>query len=340
MTLRRALVLVGLASLVAAAALSARPARAITSSTIYFDSNRAKPGDASTNYEIYSMNADGSGQTRLTTDDAYDSWWAKPSPDGAQILFVRTPAGTHDTDYSKVSTWVMDADGSNLHELIAAPGTATLPDGSASTAAGWGFEGHPEWSPDGTKLVMFGGSRTNPQIFVTDADGTNAVRVTSDGSGGNRPGTNIDPSWSPDGTKILFVGCPSAICIAPLYEVYRVNANGTGETRLTNGLSQDNDPYYSPDGSTIAWLRNRSNLTVTAWGIYAMNANGTNQHAVIDDGNINSKPGWFHDGSEIYFHRSAIVGVPFDIWRIAPDGTGLTQVIAPAPSYANEYPSQ
>jgi TolB protein len=338
--IRKALLLAVAAGLAAAAALTAFPARAITSSTIYIDSNRTTPGDSSANYEIYSMNADGTNHVRLTADDSYDSWWPKPSPDGTKIVFVRTPAGTHDTDYTKVSTWVMNADGSNLHEIVAAPGVPTLPDGSPSSAASWAFEGHPEWSPDGTKLVMIGGPQSNPQIFVTNADGTNPVRVTSNGSGGNRAGTNVDPSWSPDGTKILFVGCPISICVSVQYEVYRVNADGTGETRLTSDLSQDNDPYYSPDGTQIAWLRNTANAKVAAWGIYLMSADGTNEHAVIDDGKINSKPGWFHDGSAIYFHRTTVVGIPFNVWRINPDGTGLAEVITPAPSYANEYPSQ
>jgi Tol biopolymer transport system component len=71
-----------------------------------------------------------------------------------------------------------------------------------------------------------------------------------------------------------------------------------------------------------------------------MNADGSGQHAVIDDGEINSKPGWFHDGSTIYFHRTIVLGHPFNIWRINPNGSGLTEVISPEPSYANEYPSQ
>jgi Tol biopolymer transport system component len=338
--MRRALLLTAAAGLVAAAIVGARAAHATPSSTIYFDSNRREPGDASTNYEIYSMDADGTNQVRLTTGDMYDSWWPKPSPDGTTIAFVRTPAGTHDTDYSKVSTWVMNADGSNLHEIVAAPGVATLPNGSPSIAASWAFEGHPEWSPDGTKLAMIGGPQSNSQIYITNADGTTPVRVTSNGAGGNRPGTNVDPSWSPDGSRILFVGCPISICFSAQFEVYRVNADGTGETRLTNDLSQDNDPYYSPDGTNVAWLRNTSNGKAVAWGIYMMNADGTNKHAVIDDGEVNSKPGWLRDGSAIYFHRTLVVGRPFNIWKIRPDGTGLTEVITPEPAYANEYPSQ
>jgi Tol biopolymer transport system component len=323
-----------------AAAVGSPRGRATGSSTVYFDSNRTTPGDPSANYELYSMNADGSNQVRLTSDDSYDSWWAKPSPDGSKILFIRTPAGTHDTDYKKVSTWVMNADGSDLHEIVAAPGVATLPDGSPSIAAAWGFEGHPEWSPDGTKLVMIGGPSSNSQIYITSSDGTGPVRLTSDGAVGLRPGTNVDPSWSPDGAKILFIGCPMAACTSVQYEVYRINRDGTGEARLTSDLSQDNDPYYSPDGTSIAWLRNALNLKVAGWGIYLMNGDGSGQHAVIDDGEINSKPGWFNDGSTIYFHRTIVLGHPFNVWRINPDGTGLAEVITPEPSYANEYPSQ
>ena len=79
---------------------------------VLFDSDR------SGHYELYRMSADGRHQVRLTNDRRYDSWWPKLSPDRKTIVFVRTPAGTHDTNYSKVSTWAVDADGRHVRSLI------------------------------------------------------------------------------------------------------------------------------------------------------------------------------------------------------------------------------
>src|SRR5262249_41620476 len=80
--------------------------------TICFDSNRTA------NFEIYTMQSDGTRQVRLTSDRTYDSWWPKLSPDRTKILFVRTPAGVHDTDYKKATTWLMNADGSGLTQIL------------------------------------------------------------------------------------------------------------------------------------------------------------------------------------------------------------------------------
>jgi TolB protein len=316
--MRRTLLLLGVASLAVANVASmpsARGAGALTPTTVLFDSNRTE------NWEIFA--ADGGAVSQLTDDDRFDAWWPKISPDRASILFYRTPKGVHDRDFAQTSLWVMDSDGANERQLLA-PGSH-----------GWAMHGHAEWSPDGTRLVMFGGPRHSPQIFVTAADGSNPVAVTA------RPGTNLDPSWSPDGASILFVGCPSAVCMPSNYEVYRMSAAPASPSktyeRLTVDGARDHDPYYSPDGSTIAWLR----LALT-WGIVRMPATGGSPQPVINDVAVSSKPGWSLDSQWIYFHRLALGRSSFNIFKIRPDGTGLTE-LEPRPligfgPYANEYP--
>ena len=299
----------------------ARGAERLRSSWLAFDSNRTG------NFELFLMNADGMRQAQLTRNVAFDSFWPKPSPDGRQILFVRAPAGTHDTDYGKTTTWIMNSDGSDLRQI--------LPQG----AHGWTIQGHPEWSPDGTKIVIIGGAKHNSQIFIVNPDGSNPVRVTNNANGGPRGGTNIDPSWHPDGKSLLFVGCPASFCLPSSYEVYRVNIDGSGETRLTHDGLADYDPYYSPSGSDIAWLRN---IGAARWAIYRMRSDGSGQEAVIDDGGVNSKPAWWHGSSTIVFHRippNAPHGSVFNIWRVTAEGLDLTELIRPRPSYTNEYPA-
>ena len=85
----------------------------LLTSQLAFDSDRTG------NYEIYLMNTDGSGVRALTNDRTQDSWWPRISPERARILFYRTPAGTHDGDYTKTSLWEMNADGSDSHQVIA-----------------------------------------------------------------------------------------------------------------------------------------------------------------------------------------------------------------------------
>lgn len=311
---------VGAAASVAPAAGAGRVADPLPAGTLVFDSNR------SGNLEIYALGAGGPRQ--LTTDAGFDSLWPKVAPDGRTIVFHRTPRGTRDRDYTRASTWVMDADGDGLRVV--------LPVG----AHGWGLQGHAEWSPDGRELALVGGPATNPQVFIVDADGGRPRRVTRDALGGLRPGTNIDPSWSPDGRSLLFAGCPLAVCPDRLLEVYRVDRDGGGETRLTSDALPDFDPYWSPDGATVAWLRNTG--TPLSWGIFAMAPDGTRHRAVVDDGATNSKPEWAPDSSAIYFHRApAPLQGPggFDLYSVRPDGTGLTRLLPDhRGAYDNEYP--
>jgi len=270
--------------------------------TLVFDSNRTG------NYEVYRLSAAGA-VTQLTNDSTYDSWWPKLSPDGQQLLFYRTPAGTHDTDYSKTSLWIANSDGSNPHQIV------------ANGANGWVVQGHAEWSPDSSRIVMFAGNAGGGLLFTTDANGGNIKLVTT-----TAQASDTDPSWSPDGSRITY---------AFNGDIWIVAATGGTPTQVSTDSLVDYDPYYSPDGSQIAWL---TNISANVWAIRAASPNGANLHDIINDGNINSKPAWSPDGSLVYFHRhsSDNAGGFFELWMINADGTGLTQLNAGTGS--NEYP--
>ncbi|HSL66812.1 MAG TPA: hypothetical protein VK977_01470 [Actinomycetota bacterium] len=76
-------------------------------------------------------------------------------------------------------------------------------------------------------------------VWSINADGTDLTRLT------NSPWPEFDATWSPDGTEIAYRsernnGDP---------EIWLMNADGSGQHRLTRGLS----PAWSPDGSRIAY---------------------------------------------------------------------------------------
>ncbi len=299
-------------------ATSATPA--LVRDRLVFDSTRL-----SSNREIFVMKDDGTQITRLTNNPAYQHWWPRISPDRKKILFYRRPAGVATDDYTQASLWVMNVDGSGVKQLI------------AQGANGWSQQGHAEWSPDGTKIAMFGSYLAALQIFVTDASGDNAVRYT------NQPGINTDVSWSPDGSMLLFNGCLASPCTPPNYEIFVMSATmplGTPTRLTTDGLA-DYDPYFSPDGSTIAWLTNTdptANGGLGAWGIRMADANGSNLRTLIDDGQINSKPAWSLDGNSLYFHRINFAEeVAFGVFRIGKTGAGLTRLTSVGTGI-NEFP--
>jgi hypothetical protein len=166
-------------------------------------------------WEIFVMNANGSGQTGLTNNPAQD-WEPAWSAHGRRIAFSRRDTTS--------DIWVMNADGSGQTDLTNSP--------SAND-----FE--PDWSPDGSRIAF----SSNPypvgsgDIVVMNADGSGLTNLT------NSPSTNdFAPVWSPDGTKIVFVS--EALSAGANREIFVMNADGSAQTNLTNSSSSEDGPDW------------------------------------------------------------------------------------------------
>lgn len=211
------------------------------------------------NLDIYVMNVDGSGLTRLTTDPAqdFDPAW---SPDGTRIVFSSERL-RDDAIFGNRDIYVMNADGSGQQPLTVDPG----PDEA------------PAWSPDGRMIAFQSARDNNRDIYVMNADGSGQRPLTSD------PSSDEAPAWSPDGRMIAF-----QTDRAGRYEIYVMGADGSGQTNLTHDPAHDMFPTWSPNGGYIAFMSNREGNEE----IYVMNANGTGQTNLTNRSGSDSSPAW------------------------------------------------
>lgn len=256
---------------------------------IVFQSDQG--GDPGVN-EIYTMDADGRHQTRLTdntADDAAPIW----SPAGNQIAFVTNRGG------AGYDIYLMNGDGTNQRPLRSAPNGGPLVGDNI------------EWSPDGTRIKYNVGGK----IYVVEAvapGGGDSV-VPPQNVSALAPAGSFDSaaSWSPDGTKLAVV---SSACQNCPPDLYTVNADGTGRTQLTSTAGFEANPRWSPAGGRIAYeaFRNGSR------DIYAANADGTGEQLLTAGVGSFGDLAWSHDGTRLAF-RAANTGV----YAVRADGTGL-----------------
>jgi hypothetical protein len=219
---------------------------------------------APTQSDLYLMNADGSGQTRLTTNQG-DVRSPSFSPDGARIVFGSAASA----EATLEQLYVINADGSGLRQLTFAPGGAALP----------------SWSPDGMQIAYTDGA--SGQIAIMDADGANARLLTRDAE------RHCCSTWSPDGAQIAYIG--------PDGQIYVIAASsevaGAAPRPLTHDSVQHWTPRWSPDGARIAYSSNQDGNDA----IYVMRLDGSDVRRLTTGGSDSWGPVWSPDGSRIAF---------------------------------------
>lgn len=145
----------------------------------------------------------------------------------------------------------------------------------------------------------------HPEIYITNADGSNETRLTRclcNGFNGEILAGNREPSLAHGGHKIAFWGERNGNA-----DIFTMDADGANKKRITQNRSFDRSPAFSYDGKRIVFVSNRDPNDPSKVGvnnIWVMDADGANQaqltHRTLTDGPA-SQPQFSPDGKKIVF---------------------------------------
>jgi len=251
-------------------------------------------GDTATD-EIWAMNPNGTSPARLA-HSVGDDEEPRGAPDGSSIIFTRNSA-----DGTSSQIFKMNVDGSSQVALTTL--TANVQDEN------------PSWSHDAQHILY---THTDPaqndQVWEMNANGSNQhVLFSSSLENGS------EAVFSPDGTKIVFQYGEGYLWV--------MNANGSNPHVFLaqDGTHTDENPSWSPDGSTVAFTSDRSG----ADQVWAVDASGANPRS-LTPGAQGEHPSYSPDGTKIAFASDRTESD--EIWVMNPDGSSLLQLTSTTPN--------
>ena len=177
----------------------------------------------------------------------------------------------------------------------------------------------PKWSPGGNLLCFISYKHGHPTLYTIGrgSSGARPLRVSS---------TIYKGVWAPRGGDLLVAGRVGA----GNTEIIRLSRDGKVAKKLTNHPAIDSMPGFSPDGSKLAFVSDRTGTPQ----LYLMNLDGSGQRRISFQGGYNVNPEWSPRGDRIAY--AGMVGGRFNIYTMKPDGSDVVQLTSGG---TNEYPS-
>ncbi len=184
---------------------------------------------------------------------------------------------------------------------------------------------HPDWPPDGTKVVFQLDHPHGPAPFcavmIINADGSGLTDLT-----GMRTGCEGQPAFTPDGQRIVFVRYDDE---ADVESIQSMDLTG-GDRRLVTGKKGTGrtDPNVSPNGNWITFIRAKKEGVQQA--MFAVHPDGSALHRLTPyKWEVAVKHDWSPDGKRIVLTTNADFVRPrtsASLVTIRPDGSGLKRL--------------
>ena len=323
--------------------------------------SRTVPGDRQ---RTFTIRIDGSGETELTdVNDCCATWF----PDGTFIAAPDNQAASHLIP----ATVNPDGTGYEVHDIglptLNLPVMGWSPDGTRIAFEGWDdtdpsragvyvsegsilAEATPvqitqalihdiplAWSPDGTRILLIQVTRCptgdcdGGDLYVVDYDGSNLIRLNSEGSFVPCCGP---ASWSPDGAQIAFAALSFDATSGPDFTrsaVYVAQANGSAVEPITEPGAFTESARWSPNGEWIAFNKKSGPIGVKGSDLFLVRPDGSGLKAITTEGAAGKSDQigavWSPDGMRLLFN--SVPGGPVklgDLWIVDVDGTNLTRL--------------
>ncbi len=258
--------------------------------------------DSTGTYQVYSKDLSNHTIDTITSDFDFNYWWVEPSPNGTELLLMRSPIGTDIEkmfDYDSCQMIKSNIDGTNQTIIL------------DYHANGWNAFGNPHWHPTEDRIILLAQPQDEFLVFTMDSDGNNVVQLTTQFS--------IDPNWSHGGDKIVFIGINPHFT-RPLpsfddFEVFTADYSITDNSisniqQLTDDTRRDHDPCYSPNDDQIAFSSAEA-IDLKVANITVIDTMGNNRTDLVHDSTTNGGPVNWGTNNVIYYHNVNFNAPPF-----------------------------